>query len=196
MTLDIDYDVFSHQKSVAKSLYALNILESIMFKSSFLTTFAFNENGTMESSAKAVKKISIDEIFHYQMSNYLINRLRNDAAWAAAFNAVQDDVIAMYNRAIASDYEWADYVFPVDETINLLGINNEIVKRYRMVKTVQRADQGEVFSLLSLGLWSCATFHGCLIMLGGIVTARSGAFSGDTSFSVSLCKSVTSWGDV
>ena len=59
---------------------------------------------------------------------------------------------------------------------------------------VQRVDQGEALSLLSLGLRSCATFHGSLIMPGGIVTARSAGFSGDTSSSVSLSESVTSWG--
>ena len=130
LTLNYDYCRVAHMESVAMSLYALNILEAMLFKSSFLTTFSFNENGYMESSAKAVKKISIDEIQHTQMSSYLINRHKSDPEWAAAFSSVESKAIAMYDRAIQADYRWADYLFPAGESIPLLGINNEVVKQY------------------------------------------------------------------
>jgi len=130
ITKDPSYDLFEHKKSIVLSLYALNILEALLFKSSFVTTFAFAENGVMESSAKAVKKIQLDEIGHYQMTAYLIKRHKALPDWAPAFAAVEAEAIEMYHRTIEIDYLWIDYVFPKDECVNLLGLNNSILKQY------------------------------------------------------------------
>lgn len=124
-----DYDEYTHKKSFVKSLYALNLLEAVLFKSSFLTTFAFNENGLMESSAKAVKKINLDEIGHYQMTNYLIKRHKDLPEWAPIFAELQDEVIEMYKGARESDYNWIDYLYPEGVTINLLGLSKEALKQ-------------------------------------------------------------------
>ena len=125
-----DYNEREHKKSIVLSLYALNILESVMFKSSFMTTFAFNENGMMESSAKAVKKINLDEITHYQMSNYLIKRHKDLPDWADIFAEVMDDVVQMYQSAREADFLWIDYLYPDGEPINLLGISKEALRQY------------------------------------------------------------------
>ena len=124
------YNEYEHKKSIVLSLHALNILEAVLFKSSFITTFAFNENGMMESSAKAVKKIQLDEIGHYQMTSYLIKRHKDLPDWAAAFAEVNDEVIRMYEEARQVDYAWIDYVFPEGKVINLLGINNSALKQF------------------------------------------------------------------
>jgi len=125
-----DYDEYNHKKSIVLSLYALNILESVFFKSSFVTTFAFAENHIMESSAKAVTKISMDEIMHYQISNYLIKRLKADLEWSSAFAEVEEQAIQMYKDAYETDLEWIDYCYPEGETIPLLGVSNAIMKQY------------------------------------------------------------------
>ena len=125
-----DYSEAAHKHSFVKSLYALNILEAILFKSSFLTTFAFNENGMMESSAKAVKKINLDEIGHYQMSNYLIKRHRDLPDWAPIFASVRDEVTDMYKQARVDDYEWIDYLYEDDAQINLLGLSKPAMRQY------------------------------------------------------------------
>lgn len=125
------YDEEAHKRSIVLSLYALNILEAMLFKSSFITTFAFNENGVMESTAKAVKKIQLDEIGHYQMSTYLIKRHLENPEWVKAFADVQEQALGMYKDAIQADYQWVDeYLFPKGEEINLLGINATILKQY------------------------------------------------------------------
>ena len=72
------YSREAHKVSIIKSLFALNILEAVLFKSSFLTSFAFKENGLFSVTADAIAKIAIDESLHYGMTVYLINRLRKD----------------------------------------------------------------------------------------------------------------------
>lgn len=55
------YDVEAHKVSIVMSLFALNILEAVLFKSSFLTSFAFKENGLYSVTADMVSKIAQDK---------------------------------------------------------------------------------------------------------------------------------------
>ena len=128
MLLNIDYDRFIHQQKIALALYALNVLEAVLFKSSFITSFAYKENGIMNSVGDAIKKIQLDEIGHYAMTVNLINRLKVDPEWAAAFESVKDQARALYLHAIKADYEWIDYLF--EDNPILLGIGSDILKEY------------------------------------------------------------------
>ena len=56
-----DYNREEHKVSIVKSLFALNILEAVLFKSSFLTSFAFKENGLFSVTADIISKIAIDK---------------------------------------------------------------------------------------------------------------------------------------
>lgn len=123
-----DYNKENHKKTIVLSLYAFNILESILFKSSFITSFAFKENGIMNSVGDAIKKIQLDEIGHYAMTINLINRLKKDPEWAYIFEENKDEIIAMYKNAIEADYKWIDYLF--EENPILLGISSDILKQY------------------------------------------------------------------
>lgn len=123
-----DYDEFEHQKLIGLSLYSLNILEAVLFKSSFITSFAYKENGIMNSVGDAIKKIQLDEIGHYARTVNLINRLSVDPAWAAAFAEIHDTVIEMYKQAREADYLWIDYLF--EDNPELLGISSEILKQF------------------------------------------------------------------
>lgn len=123
-----DYNLFQHQKRIALALYALNILEAILFKSSFITSFAFKENGIMNSSGDAIKKIQLDEIGHYAMTVNIINRLKKDPQWAASFAEIKPIAQQMYKEAIDADYKWIDYLF--EDNPILLGISSEVLKQY------------------------------------------------------------------
>ena len=57
----VNYNEDTHKKHIVKSLYALVILEAIFFKSSFITSFAFKENGLMTPSIDAISKIAVDK---------------------------------------------------------------------------------------------------------------------------------------
>lgn len=126
--VDVGYDLENHKFSIVKSLYALNALEAILFKSSFLTSFAFKENGLMTSTGDAIKKIQLDEIGHYGMTASIINRLIEDPQWAYICAAVKDEMQAMYATIIEADYEWIDHLF--EEGAVLLGISADVLKEY------------------------------------------------------------------
>lgn len=122
------YDKEQHKKSIIMSLFALNILEAVLFKSSFLTSYAFKENGLFSVTADIISKINIDEAGHYGMTVYLINRLRKDPDWAYIFHDYSDDIDQLYRDAIEADFDWIDYCYTDD--IQLLGVNNKILKQF------------------------------------------------------------------
>lgn len=125
---NIGYNVEKHKKSIVMSLFALNILEAVLFKSSFLTSFAFKENGLYSVSADIISKIAQDEAGHYAMTINIINRLRTDPGWAYIFHESSNDINALYKDALEADYLWIEYLF--EEDARLLGINEAVLKQY------------------------------------------------------------------
>ena len=125
---EVQYDIEEHKKSIVLSLFALNILEAILFKSSFITSFAYKENGIMNSTGDSIKKISLDETGHFAMTVNLINRHRKDPEWAYIFKLVEPEVVSMYSNTIDADYNWIDYLF-IDNPI-LLGVSSDVLKQY------------------------------------------------------------------
>lgn len=123
-----DYDIAAHKVSIVKSLFALNILEAVLFKSSFLTSFAFKENGLFSVTADIISKIAIDEVGHYAMTINLLNRLRKDPAWAYIFIEFSTEISQLYRDALEADFEWIDYCYTND--VQLLGVNNRVLKQY------------------------------------------------------------------
>ena len=124
----IVYNVESHKYAIAFALYALNILEAILFKSSFITTFAFKENGLMNSTGDSIKKILLDEIGHYSMTVNLINRLKSDPEWIHIFTSIKPRVVQMYADAIDSDHAWVDHLF--EDGVIILGLSSDSLKGY------------------------------------------------------------------
>jgi|688.fasta_scaffold02086_11 ribonucleoside-diphosphate reductase beta chain len=125
---DPSYNKELHKKSIVMSLYALNILEAVLFKSSFLTSFAFKENGLYSVTADIVSKIAQDESGHYAMTINLLNRLRKDPDWAYIFHTNSDQIGALYQSALDADYLWIDYLF--EDGARLLGLNAAVAKQY------------------------------------------------------------------
>lgn len=123
-----NYDREAHKKSIVLSLFALNILEAVLFKSSFLTSFAFKENGLYSITADMISKIAIDEAGHYAMTINLINRLRKDPEWAYIFHECSAEIDALYQAALLADFDWIDYCYSDD--VRLLGVNNKVLKQY------------------------------------------------------------------
>ena len=123
-----DYCETEHKRSIFLSLHALNILESILFKSSFLTSFAFKENGLMTATADAISKISLDETGHYSLVAYLINRHITDPAWAHIAAEAAPEAIEMYKVAVEADNAWIDYL--TEGNPQLLGWSGPVLKQY------------------------------------------------------------------
>jgi ribonucleoside-diphosphate reductase beta chain len=122
------YDIEEHKRSIVMSLFALNILEAVLFKSSFLTSFAFKENGLYSITGDVISKIAIDEAGHYAMTINLINRLRKDPDWAYIFHDHSAQIDQLYRDAIEADYLWIEYLF--EDNARLLGINEVVLKQY------------------------------------------------------------------
>ena len=152
--IQIAYDIDEHKRLIAKSLYALNILEFILFKSSFITSFAFKENGLMTATGDAIRKIQLDEIGHGAMTSNLINRLRVDPEWAHAFADIKDFAISMYHSAIKADHKWIDYLF--EENVRLPGISNDSLKQYVNYNAIK------VTRAIGLDLNLPDTFNSCV----------------------------------
>ena len=126
--LDVGYNLGAHKKSIVMSLFALNILEAVLFKSSFLTSFAFKENGLYSVTADIISKIAQDEAGHYAMTINLINRLREDPNWAYIFHEISTDIDSLYHDALLADYQWIEHLF--EDDVKLLGINEAVLKQY------------------------------------------------------------------
>ena len=122
------YSIEQHKASIVISLFALNILEAVLFKSSFLTSFAFKENGIYSITADVISKIAQDEAGHYAMTTNLINRLRKDPDWAYIFHDNSAIIDELYRKALLADFEWIDYCYTDD--VRLLGVNNKVLKQY------------------------------------------------------------------
>ena len=122
------YSIEQHKVSIVISLFALNILEAVLFKSSFLTSFAFKENGIYSITADVIGKIAQDEAGHYAMTTNLINRLRKDPDWAYIFHDNSAAIDELYRKALLADFEWIDYCYTDD--VRLLGVNNRVLKQY------------------------------------------------------------------
>lgn len=122
------YSIEQHKVSIVMSLFALNILEAVLFKSSFLTSFAFKENGLYSITADVISKIAQDEAGHYAMTTTLINRLRKDPDWAYIFHDNSAAIDELYRKALLADFEWIDYCYTDD--VRLLGVNNKVLKQY------------------------------------------------------------------
>ena len=122
------YSRKDHKQSIVMSLFALNILEAILFKSSFLVSYAFKENGMYSITADIISKINQDEVMHYSLTIHLINRLRKDPDWAYIFHGQSNAIDELYRTAIQADYEWIDHLF--EDNVRLLGINDVIMKQF------------------------------------------------------------------
>jgi ribonucleotide reductase beta subunit family protein with ferritin-like domain len=83
----------------------------------------------MDAAGSAIRKIQLDEIKHFSMTNHIIKKLKEDPEWAKVVLDFEPSAIAMYQNARISDHAWADYLFPTDTAL-LPGINNSILKGY------------------------------------------------------------------
>ena len=122
------YNLEAHKRSIVKSLFALNILEAVLFKSSFLASYAFKENGMYSVTADIISKINQDEVMHYSMTIHLITSLRKDPEWAYLFHELSDDIDDLYRTALAADFEWIDHLY--EDNVRLLGVNDVIMKQF------------------------------------------------------------------
>lgn len=114
-----------------KGIFAFYILERFNFMSSFATTFIIPEafNGLMMNSAKTVLKIALDEVFHWQVGEYVItSMLEDDPRAAIAFNTCKDELLNIINEAYKAELNWSDFILSSGREV--VGLNANLLKEY------------------------------------------------------------------
>ena len=107
-------DEYELKKRLWKALITVNILEGLRFYVSFACSFAFGELKLLEGSAKIISFIARDESQHLAVSQRIINNYKdveNDKVMLKVIKDTEKEVYKMYDDAVASEKQWATYLF-------------------------------------------------------------------------------------
>jgi ribonucleoside-diphosphate reductase beta chain len=119
-------------------LMCVNVLEAIRFYVSFACSFAFAERELMEGNAKIIKLIARDEALHLTGTQQMLNLLRTGGegvVWAEVAESCQQESIEIFQRAVAQEIDWAEYLF---KDGSMVGLNKTILTQYIEFITNQR----------------------------------------------------------
>ena len=121
------------KKDVKRKLYRavanVNILEGIRFYVSFACSFAFGELKLMEGSAKIISLIARDENQHLAITQNILNKWKqgDDPEMAEIAKEEEENVYAMFDKAVNEEKKWADYLF---QDGSMIGLNDALLKKY------------------------------------------------------------------
>jgi len=133
-----NYCPFEHKKLLVKTLFSINMLESIRFFSAFAVFFSFAENSLMIPIAMIFKLIARDEVCHIKFFEDLISESRKeDPEFERALLEIRPELVKILNRVVREELEWVLHVFSNGK--NLLGLNAEILSTYIQHRGTLRA---------------------------------------------------------
>ena len=116
------------KKKLVKMLISINILEGIRFYASFACSWAFAENKKMEGNALIIKLICRDENIHLGVTQNIIKYLqKEDADIQEIMKELEDEILEMFDLAVAQEKEWATYLF---KNGSILGLNDVILGQF------------------------------------------------------------------
>jgi ribonucleoside-diphosphate reductase beta chain len=117
-----------HIRAIWMALHASYALEAFRFMVSFATSLAMVENKIFIGNGNIIGLILQDELLHKGWTAYLINQvIKEDSRFAAAKEACEADVYALYLDVIREEKAWADYLFKMGPVI---GLNANILKDF------------------------------------------------------------------
>jgi ribonucleoside-diphosphate reductase beta chain len=117
-----------HVRAVWMALHASYALEAFRFMVSFATSLAMVENKIFIGNGNIIGLILQDELLHKGWTAYLINQvIKEDSRFAAAKEACEAEVYALYLDVIREEKAWADYLFKMGPVI---GLNANILKDF------------------------------------------------------------------
>ena len=117
-----------HIKAIWLALHASYALEAFRFMVSFATSLAMVENKIFIGNGNIIGLILQDELLHKGWTAYLINQvIKEDSRFAAAKEACEAEVYALYMDVIREEKAWADYLFNRGPVI---GLNSTILKDF------------------------------------------------------------------
>ncbi len=117
-----------HIRAIWMALHASYALEAFRFMVSFATSLAMVENKIFIGNGNIIGLILQDELLHKGWTAYLINQvIKEDSRFAAAKEACEAEVYALYMDVIREEKAWADYLFNRGPVI---GLNAAILKDF------------------------------------------------------------------
>ena len=117
-----------HIRAIWLALHASYALEAFRFMVSFATSLAMVENKIFIGNGNIIGLILQDELLHKGWTAYLINQvIKEDSRFAAAKEACEAEVYALYMDVIREEKAWADYLFNRGPVI---GLNAAILKDF------------------------------------------------------------------
>jgi ribonucleoside-diphosphate reductase beta chain len=117
-----------HVRAIWMALHASYALEAFRFMVSFATSLAMVENKIFIGNGNIIGLILQDELLHKGWTAYLINQvIKEDSRFAAAKEACEAEVYALYQDVIREEKAWADYLFNRGPVI---GLNAAILKDF------------------------------------------------------------------
>ena len=120
-------------REVKRKLYRavanVNILEGIRFYVSFACSFAFGELKLMEGSAKIISLIARDENQHLAITQNILKKWKegDDPVMREIAQEEEENVYAMFEKAVNEEKAWADYLF---QDGSMIGLNDALLKKY------------------------------------------------------------------
>lgn len=103
--------------------------EGIRFYASFVCSFAFAENKSMQGNAKIISKIRADESQHIFIDQNMLNILatKDEEGFVPTFNRLKDEILQIFLDTCQEEKEWASHLFK-DGAI--IGLNEHILHEY------------------------------------------------------------------
>jgi ribonucleoside-diphosphate reductase beta chain len=124
------FEISSYElkKKLWLALNSVNALEGIRFYVSFACSWAFAELKKMEGNAKIIKLIARDENLHLAFTQTILKLLpQDDPDFAKIKIECQDEVVAMFEQAVAQEESWAEYLF---KDGSMIGLNKQLLVEY------------------------------------------------------------------
>lgn len=93
-------------------------------------SFAFAERELMEGNAKIIKLIARDEALHLTGTQHILNLMRNgvdDVEMAEIATELEQECVALFQKAAEQEKEWAEYLF---KDGSMIGLNKDILGQY------------------------------------------------------------------
>jgi len=123
-------DLYELKKKMYLAMISVNILEGLRFYVSFACSFAFGELKKLEGSAKIISFIARDESQHLAVSQRIINNWReyeNDKDFIKIIKESEKEVYKMYDDAVASEKQWATYLFSQG---SMIGLSEKLLHQF------------------------------------------------------------------
>jgi ribonucleotide reductase beta subunit family protein with ferritin-like domain len=122
-------ELYELKRKLYRAVANVNILEGIRFYVSFACSFAFGELKVMEGSAKIISLIARDENQHLVLTQNILNKWKegDDPDMEQIAREEEENIIAMFRKAVDQEKEWAEYLF---QDGSMIGLNQKLLSSY------------------------------------------------------------------